>query len=234
MSNDPLTMLNRLRGKAAKPTTQHNVPQIKTTDELAQQSQENGRWNENLLSVTKNLVREGRSDAEIHAVTDQLTTSDYTVQETRKQVQPMVDGARSKPFGKFHPNVANTYLVLTESERWAPVFAYDELNDQTMVIAKPPWQARNPKYFKPRPFIDTDYTHTLMWLQLNWANVSKKAVDDAVDAAKAAGSVLNAVSEGELTPIEATRVMGLIDSYRKTLELTEIEQRLQALENANS
>ena len=57
---------------------------------------------------------------------------------------------------------------------------------------------------------------------------------NALDAAEAAGSVLNAVSKGELTPIEATRVMGLIDSYRKTLELTEIEQRLQALENANS
>jgi hypothetical protein len=48
-----------------------------------------------------------------------------------------------------------------------------------------------------------------------------------------AGSVLTAVSEGKLTPIEATRVMGLIDSYRRTLELTEIEERLQALENAH-
>jgi len=53
---------------------------------------------------------------------------------------------------------------------------------------------------------------------------------NALDASVAAGSVLNAVSDGELTPIEATRVMGLIDSYRRTLELTEIEQRLQALE----
>ena len=53
---------------------------------------------------------------------------------------------------------------------------------------------------------------------------------NAMDASEAAGSVLTAVSDGELTPIEATRVMGLIDSYRRTLELTEIEQRLQALE----
>ena len=53
---------------------------------------------------------------------------------------------------------------------------------------------------------------------------------NAMDASEAAGSVLTAVSEGELTPIEATRVMGLIDSYRRTLELTEIEERLQALE----
>lgn len=59
-------------------------------------------------------------------------------------------------------------------------------------------------------------------------------MNNALDAAKAAGSVLNAVSDGELTPIEATRVMGLIDSYRRVLELTDIEHRLQALEHDNN
>jgi len=58
-------------------------------------------------------------------------------------------------------------------------------------------------------------------------------INGAMDASKAASSVLTAVSEGELTPIEATRVMGLIDSYRRTMELTEIEERLQTLENAH-
>ena len=37
-------------------------------------------------------------------------------------------------------------------------------------------------------------------------------MNNAVDASQAAGSVLTAVSEGNLTPIEATRVMGLVDS----------------------
>jgi len=55
-------------------------------------------------------------------------------------------------------------------------------------------------------------------------------MNNALDASEAAGSVLAAVSEGELTPIEATRVMGLIDSYTRTPELTKIEERLQALE----
>ena len=55
-------------------------------------------------------------------------------------------------------------------------------------------------------------------------------MNNAMDASQAAGSVLTAVSEGELTPIEAMRVMALIDSYRRTLELTDIEERLQALE----
>ena len=55
-------------------------------------------------------------------------------------------------------------------------------------------------------------------------------MNNALDASEAAGSVLNAVSNGELTPIEATRVMGLVESYRRTLELTEIEERLLKLE----
>jgi hypothetical protein len=50
-------------------------------------------------------------------------------------------------------------------------------------------------------------------------------MNDAMDAYKAASIVLTAASEGELNPIEGEqRVMGLIDSYRRTLELTEIEK----------
>ena len=63
---------------------------------------------------------------------------------------------------------------------------------------------------------------------------SLPTMNNARDASEAAGSVLTAVSAGDLTPIEATRVMGLIDSYRRTLELTEIEQRLQALEHRDA
>jgi len=52
----------------------------------------------------------------------------------------------------------------------------------------------------------------------------------AGDAAVSSGIVLEAVASGELTPLEGTHVMGLIDSYRKTLEATEFETRLTALE----
>ncbi len=50
------------------------------------------------------------------------------------------------------------------------------------------------------------------------------------DAAQAAGAVLGAVSEGDLTPSEGAQVMGLIDSFRRTLEVTELEARVAALE----
>ena len=52
----------------------------------------------------------------------------------------------------------------------------------------------------------------------------------ARDAAEAAGAVLQAVSEGDLTPTEGAQVMGLVDSYRRTLETSELEARLAALE----
>ena len=48
----------------------------------------------------------------------------------------------------------------------------------------------------------------------------------AHDAAVAAASVLQAVSEGDLTPGEGAQVMGLVDSYRRTLEVTELEARV--------
>ena len=63
---------------------------------------------------------------------------------------------------------------------------------------------------------------------------SMPTMSNALDAAEAARSVLRAVSAGKITPIEATRVMGLIDSFRRTLVFTEIEERLRALENANA
>ena len=62
------------------------------------------------------------------------------------------------------------------------------------------------------------------------ASFNLPKMESAINASEAAGDVLRAVSEGDLTPVEATRIMGLIDSYRRTLELTVIESRLQALE----
>lgn len=58
-------------------------------------------------------------------------------------------------------------------------------------------------------------------------------MESARDAAKAAASVLGAVAAGDLTPIEAAHIMALVETYRRTLETTEIEARLAALEGAN-
>lgn len=42
----------------------------------------------------------------------------------------------------------------------------------------------------------------------------------ANDAAQAAAAVVKAVSLRELTPAEGSQVMGLLDAFRRTLEVT--------------
>ena len=74
----------------------------------------------------------------------------------------------------------------------------------------------------------------MLWGRRHITCSSYAAWNGMVDASQAAGNVLTAVSNGDLTPIEATRAMGLIDSYRRTLELTEIEHRPQALEHRDA
>ncbi|MEM7472923.1 MAG: DUF5681 domain-containing protein [Pseudomonadota bacterium] len=54
----------------------------------------------------------------------------------------------------------------------------------------------------------------------------------AEEAALAASAVLKAVSQADLTPLEGASLMGLIEQYRRTLETTQIEKRLQALEQS--
>jgi hypothetical protein len=56
----------------------------------------------------------------------------------------------------------------------------------------------------------------------------------AEDATQAAGAILEAVSDSHLTPMEGAQVMGLVDSFRRVLESTEIERRLSRLEAANA
>lgn len=54
----------------------------------------------------------------------------------------------------------------------------------------------------------------------------------ARDAAEAAGAVLQAVAAGDLTPSEAAVVMALVDAFRRTLETSELEARVAALEGS--
>ena len=55
-------------------------------------------WHINTLKLTGRYVQRGLSDAEIHTITDGLTLPGYTRQDTRIEVQKMIDGARVKGF----------------------------------------------------------------------------------------------------------------------------------------
>ena len=57
-------------------------------------------------------------------------------------------------------------------------------------------------------------------------------IANASEAAQAAGAVVRAVANGDITPLEGATVMGLVENYRRVLETSEFEARIAALEEA--
>ena len=55
-------------------------------------------WHINTLKLTGRYVQRGLSNIEIHTITDGFTLPGYTQQDTRIEVQKMIDGARAKGF----------------------------------------------------------------------------------------------------------------------------------------
>ena len=53
-------------------------------------------WHVNMVRLVGSYVTKGLSDEEIHAITDTFTLSGYAVEDTRKEVQKAIDGARNK------------------------------------------------------------------------------------------------------------------------------------------
>jgi hypothetical protein len=56
------------------------------------------------------------------------------------------------------------------------------------------------------------------------------AIEKASDALKATTTIVAAVARGELTPLEAAALSGLVDSFMRTLEVSDFDARLKALE----
>ena len=57
-----------------------------------------------------------------------------------------------------------------------------------------------------------------------------RTINSAGDAGKAMAAITMAVANGELTPNEAAELSRVVDGYVKALEATEIERRIQTLE----
>ena len=55
-------------------------------------------------------------------------------------------------------------------------------------------------------------------------------IESAAEALSASSAVLASCAAGALSPLEAAEIMGLVSTHMHTLELTEIEVRLTALE----
>ena len=56
-------------------------------------------------------------------------------------------------------------------------------------------------------------------------------MEKAGDAATASAAIVEAASAGELTPSEAGELMKIVESYARTLQVSDFEARLERLEN---
>ena len=56
-------------------------------------------------------------------------------------------------------------------------------------------------------------------------------MEKAGDAATASAAIVEAASAGELTPSEAGELLKIVESYARTLQVSDFEARLERLEN---
>ena len=57
-------------------------------------------------------------------------------------------------------------------------------------------------------------------------------METAADAMQVMGAILMALASGEVTPSEAQAVAGIVETFRRTIETSEMEARLVELERA--
>lgn len=70
------------------------------TEEAIGKIRQGDNWHDNMLRLTAHFVSTGYTPQQIHAITDRLTLSRYTIEQTRQAVQKMIDGAKNKGFEK--------------------------------------------------------------------------------------------------------------------------------------
>jgi hypothetical protein len=98
-------------------------------ERLAIQAMQGQEWHNAVIRLVASYVAKGLSDVEIHALTQPLTLSGYTGEETYREVQTAIDGARRKgwtPEPQYaNPAALQTSQAALETGFDAPKRAYD-------------------------------------------------------------------------------------------------------------
>jgi hypothetical protein len=64
----------------------------------------------------------------------------------------------------------------------------------------------------------------------SYVEIPLPTLEGTTDALKAIAEVVDSVSKGELTPSEGRAISSMLETHRRTLEMEELEQRLEELE----
>ena len=160
-------------------------------------------WHDNVLRSVGAMVAQGFRDEEIHAKTDAVTLPEYSLNDTRLEVQRMIEGARNKGFdnaivhkmknnlgslkltsdSKGNPicNHSNITKILLGHPDWIDVFVYNEFTGTEQVIKGLPGAVSEDFIVKARGLTDTDYTQLCIWLNdQQMVHIQKHIVVDAV------------------------------------------------------
>ena len=109
---------------------------------LAQQSIMQGEdWHHNVVRLVGSYVSKGLADAEIHAITDNFTQPPYTVDDTRREVQQAIDGARAKGWTP-EPQLTPQEVLAKPAPQLEP--------QQFNIATEPTQTAPAPEQVKPR------------------------------------------------------------------------------------
>lgn len=95
------------QGATTSPLAIDTGPQPLDRERARIQALSGQEWHDSVIRLVGSYVSRGLGDDEIHALTDPLTLQGYTVEETRREVQTAIDGARRKgwtPEPDFTPN----------------------------------------------------------------------------------------------------------------------------------
>lgn len=87
-------------------------------------------WHHNVVRLVASYVSKGLTDAEIHAITDRFTQGNYTVDDTRREVQKAIDGARDKGWTpQPDPIVEKMKAQVSQVAITAPEATYENIVD---------------------------------------------------------------------------------------------------------
>jgi len=100
------------RAAPRDPATANNLqidtgPQPLDRELMAIKALSGKEWHDAIVRLTGSYVSKGLTDPEIHALTDGLTLAGYTVEQTRREVQTAINGARRKGWTPEPPPTPN-------------------------------------------------------------------------------------------------------------------------------
>jgi hypothetical protein len=139
-------------------------------------------WHHNVVRLVASYVSRGLTDAEIHALTDRFTMAGYTAEDTRREVQTAIDGARAKGYAPVADPIAERLaaqaIAATDS-------AADGQAEQTWPT---PVQAFNPAFLPRRRWVyDNVYIRQYLTVTASAGGIGKTSLTLAEAIAIATG-----------------------------------------------